>query len=151
MNEKTAKQIQKQIQDNEKANAVLRNELNKMAQSGIDDQIKTVEASLKTLIADDNFDVTELKQTFKSLLSKCYGSTYDIKVVKKPTSATFKWVDLLAKMKEAGLTNENKSATRKELEKLYFENEKTIFKQEWNKKPKGLKIYGKKAGAKYYV
>jgi len=69
---KTASQLRKEIEANKKANEKLQKELNGLAQRAINKEIEAVEDSLKTLIADKDFDMTDLKKKFLQIRQVCH-------------------------------------------------------------------------------
>ena len=151
---KTLKQIQKEIEANNKANEKLLKEANQLAQAGINEQIKDVDETLSTLLEDDNFDMTDLKKKFKALLQKSYGKGYVVKVAKKPTVGKFHWAVLADKMAKNGAAGKQNAKSRKELEELFYSEGNKVFGQPFNDKEersKYLKATGTAANMKYYV
>lgn len=148
---KTQAQLRKEIELNKKRNDDLQKQLNKLAQQGIDKEIDAVEASLSTLMEDQDFDLADLKKRFKRLLEKSYGKGYSVKVVKKSSAISFNWPDLLKMMGENNITSESKALSASELASLYSGQSNVKFSQKWNDKPKELKKVGAAAAAKYYI
>jgi hypothetical protein len=151
---KTASQLRKEIEANKKANEKLQKELNGLAQRAINKEIEAVEDSLRTLIADKDFDMTDLKKKFKSLLEKSYGKEYTVKISKKSSAIDFAWDTLKEKMNEEGFTSEDNTAGSGALAELYSGKSNVKFSQRWNKKderPDWLVQIGKAASASYYA
>ena len=151
---KTASQIRKEIESNKKANEKLQNELNALAQRAINKEIEDVEESLKTLVEDKDFDMTDLRKKFKSLLEKSYGKDYIVKIIKKSLAIDFAWDNLKDKMETAGYTSGDNTAASGKLAELYSGKTNVKFNQKWNKKderPEWLVQVGKAASATYYA
>ena len=150
-NATTPAQIRKQMAANNKENETFQKQLNKIAQTGINKEIEDVEASLRTLLEDDDFDMSDLKKKFKLLLQKCYGKAYVVRVDKKPQAGPFEWDKLLQIMHENGIITKQKAQKRGQLEELYFGKKNMQFNIKWNDKPDNLHKDGDSTAAKYFV
>ena len=148
---KTPAQIRKEIEANKKANEKLQKELNNIAQGAINKEIEAVEQSLATLMEDKEFDLSDLKGKFKSLLQKAYGKGYTIQVKKKSSAIDLDWDVLKTKMKEGDVNSEANAKTSSGLAELYSGKKNVKFNQKWNEKPSWLRKKGDKASATYYV
>lgn len=147
----TAAALKKRISEQKKALAADEKQLNEMASQDVFNQIDEVRASVITL-SSAGHDFKTITKKLKAVMSLTIGDGYEIKISKKAAPLDFSWGDLVDKMKDAGIKKAN-AASRKELERIFFDSNKKKFSQKWNDKEdraQYLKSEGELGAARYW-
>ena len=150
---RTQTELKTEITNQQEALASLQAAYNKKTRDDIVKRIGNVKTSLDTLAGDDGFKLSSLTESLVKLVNLTIGKDKMVVIVDKATPAKFDWKELKAKLKAKGITSKTKSKSRKEIEEIYFDSNKTTFNQKFNdkkEKEKYLDNEGSLANTKYW-